>query len=117
MKITILLEELLAIGQSGAEYDAWLIKIGEGEQFGSGFVSVNPNSKIPALTDRSLARLGKRRRDGALVHIQADVDDMLLHDPSPIQEARRRSIQRNPDDPAYEETGRPYLGRTSGLGQ
>ncbi len=53
VKITILLEELLAIGQSGAEYDAWLIKIGEGEQFGSGFVSVNPNSKIPALTDRS----------------------------------------------------------------
>jgi len=53
VKITILLEELLAFGQSGAEYDAWLIKIGEGEQFGSGFVSVNPNSKIPALTDRS----------------------------------------------------------------
>jgi GST-like protein len=53
VKITILLEELLAIGESGAEYDAWLIKIGEGEQFGSGFVSVNPNSKIPALTDRS----------------------------------------------------------------
>jgi GST-like protein len=52
-KVTILLEELLAIGQSGAEYDAWLIKILEGEQFGSGFVAVNPNSKIPALLDRS----------------------------------------------------------------
>ena len=53
VKVTIMLEELLALGHSGAEYDAWLIKIGEGEQFGSGFVAVNPNSKIPALVDRS----------------------------------------------------------------
>ncbi|HEY4340461.1 MAG TPA: glutathione-dependent disulfide-bond oxidoreductase [Steroidobacteraceae bacterium] len=53
VKVTILLEELLARGFSGAEYDAWLIKIQEGEQFGSGFVAVNPNSKIPALLDRS----------------------------------------------------------------
>ncbi|API57154.1 glutathione-dependent disulfide-bond oxidoreductase (plasmid) [Rhizobium leguminosarum] len=52
-KVTILLEELLALGQEGAEYDAWLIKIGDGDQFGSGFVAVNPNSKIPALMDRS----------------------------------------------------------------
>jgi len=53
VKITVMLEELLALGHSGAEYDAWLIRIGEGEQFGSGFVAVNPNSKIPALLDRS----------------------------------------------------------------
>jgi GST-like protein len=52
-KVTILLEELLALGHSGAEYDAWLIRIGDGDQFGSGFVEVNPNSKIPALLDRS----------------------------------------------------------------
>ena len=52
-KVTILLEELLALGHSGADYDAWLIRIGEGDQFGSGFVAVNPNSKIPALLDRS----------------------------------------------------------------
>ena len=52
-KVTILLEELLAKGHAGAEYDAWLIRINEGEQFGSGFVAVNPNSKIPALVDRS----------------------------------------------------------------
>jgi GSH-dependent disulfide-bond oxidoreductase len=52
-KVTIMLEELLAQGHAGAEYDAWLIKIGEGEQFGSGFVAANPNSKIPALVDRS----------------------------------------------------------------
>ncbi|EKO3658792.1 glutathione-dependent disulfide-bond oxidoreductase [Vibrio metschnikovii] len=54
-KVTILLEELLALGIHQAEYDAFLIKIGDGEQFGSGFVEVNPNSKIPALMDRSLA--------------------------------------------------------------
>ncbi len=52
-KVTIMLEELLALGHTGAEYDAWLIRIGEGEQFGSGFVAANPNSKIPALVDRS----------------------------------------------------------------
>lgn len=52
-KVTILLEELLAAGHSGAEYDAWLIRIMDGDQFGSGFVSVNPNSKIPALVDCS----------------------------------------------------------------
>lgn len=52
-KVTILLEELLALGHGGAEYDAWVIRIGEGDQFGSGFVEVNPNSKIPALMDRS----------------------------------------------------------------
>jgi len=51
-KVTIMLEELLALGHNGAEYDAWLIRIGEGDQFGSGFVAVNPNSKIPALMDR-----------------------------------------------------------------
>ena len=53
VKVTIMLEELLALGHKGAEYDAWLIKIGEGDQFGSGFVKINPNSKIPALLDRS----------------------------------------------------------------
>jgi GST-like protein len=53
VKVTVMLEELLALGHGGAEYDAWLIRIGEGDQFGSGFVEVNPNSKIPALLDRS----------------------------------------------------------------
>ncbi len=52
-KVTILLEELLALGHKDAEYDAWLIKIGEGQQFGSSFVEINPNSKIPALVDHS----------------------------------------------------------------
>jgi GSH-dependent disulfide-bond oxidoreductase len=53
VKVTVMLEELLARGHGGAEYDAWLIRIGEGDQFGSGFVAINPNSKIPALVDRS----------------------------------------------------------------
>ena len=53
VKVTIMLEELLALGHSGAEYDAWLIRINDGDQFGSGFVGANPNSKIPALVDHS----------------------------------------------------------------
>ncbi|MGZ8347847.1 MAG: glutathione-dependent disulfide-bond oxidoreductase, partial [Allosphingosinicella sp.] len=53
VKVTIMLEELLALGHRGAEYDAWLIRIGEGDQFGSGFVEINPNSKIPAMMDHS----------------------------------------------------------------
>ena len=53
VKVTVMLEELLALGHAGAEYDAWLIRINKGDQFGSGFVGVNPNSKIPALMDRS----------------------------------------------------------------
>jgi GSH-dependent disulfide-bond oxidoreductase len=53
VKVTVMLEELLALGHGGAEYDAWLIRINEGDQFGSGFVALNPNSKIPALLDRS----------------------------------------------------------------
>jgi GSH-dependent disulfide-bond oxidoreductase len=53
VKVTVMLEELLALGHQGAEYDAWLIRIGEGDQFSTGFVAANPNSKIPALVDRS----------------------------------------------------------------
>ena len=54
VKVTIMLEELLALGHAGADYDAWLIKIGDGDQFGSGFVAINPNSKIPAMMDHSV---------------------------------------------------------------
>ena len=54
VKVTIMLEELLALGHAGADYDAWLIKIGDGDQFGSGFVAINPNSKIPAMIDHSV---------------------------------------------------------------
>jgi GST-like protein len=66
-KVTILLEELLALGHSGAEYDAWLIRINTGAQFGSGFVEVNPNSKIPALMDRSGAQPIRVFESGAIL--------------------------------------------------
>ncbi|MCR4542523.1 glutathione-dependent disulfide-bond oxidoreductase [Pseudomonas sp. 18.1.10] len=71
-KVTILLEELLALGHSGAEYDAWLIKIGDGDQFGSGFVGVNPNSKIPALLDRSGANPIRVFESGAILQYLAE---------------------------------------------
>ncbi len=66
-KATILLEELLAAGFSGAEYDAWLINIGDGDQFGSGFVAVNPNSKIPAMVDRSAGEPIRVFESGAIL--------------------------------------------------
>jgi GST-like protein len=67
VKVTVMLEELLALGHSGAEYDAWLIRIGDGDQFGSGFVGVNPNSKIPALLDRSGAKPIRVFESGAIL--------------------------------------------------
>ena len=67
VKVTVLLEELLAIGKEGAEYDAWLINIGQGDQFGSGFVDINPNSKIPAMVDHSTAPLTRVFESGAIM--------------------------------------------------
>jgi GSH-dependent disulfide-bond oxidoreductase len=67
VKVTVMLEELLALGHSGAEYDAWPIRINEGDQFGSGFVAVNPNSKIPALLDRSGAAPIRVFESGAIL--------------------------------------------------
>ena len=78
VKVTIMLEELLAIGHSGAEYDAWLINIGEGAQFGSGFVAANPNSKIPALVDRSGTTPIRVFESGAiLLHLAEKFDAFL----------------------------------------
>ncbi len=71
-KVTILLEELLALGHTGAEYDAWLIRINTGDQFGSGFVEVNPNSKIPALLDRSGAEPVRVFESGAILQHLAE---------------------------------------------
>ena len=72
VKVTVMLEELLALGHKGAEYDAWLIKINDGEQFGSGFVGVNPNSKIPALMDRSGAKPIRVFESGAILMYLAE---------------------------------------------
>jgi GST-like protein len=77
-KVTILLEELLALGHTGAEYDAWLINIGQGEQFGSGFVAVNPNSKIPALLDRSGPKPVRVFESGAILVYLAEKFGALL---------------------------------------
>ncbi|HET9618725.1 MAG TPA: glutathione-dependent disulfide-bond oxidoreductase [Pseudolabrys sp.] len=77
-KVTIMLEELLALGHKGAEYDAWLIKISEGEQFGSGFVEVNPNSKIPALMDRSGPKPIRVFESGAILTYLAEKFGALL---------------------------------------
>jgi GST-like protein len=80
-KVTILLEELLALGHRGAEYDAWPIRIGEGDQFGSGFVAVNPNSKIPALVDRSGSTPVRIFESGAiLLHLAEKFGEFLPKD-------------------------------------
>ncbi len=83
VKVTVMLEELLALGHAGAEYDAWLINIGAGDQFGSGFVSVNPNSKIPALLDRSGPTPVRVFESGAiLVHLAEKFGAFLPTDPA-----------------------------------
>jgi len=82
-KVTIMLEELLAAGHGGAEYDAWLINIGEGDQFGSGFVGINPNSKIPALVDRSGdAPIPVFESGAILVHLAEKFGAFLPTDPA-----------------------------------
>ena len=77
-KVTILLEELLALGHQGAEYDAWLIRINQGDQFGSGFVAINPNSKIPALVDRSGSEPVRVFESGAILLYLAEKFGALL---------------------------------------
>jgi GST-like protein len=78
VKVTIMFEELLALNKQEAEYDAWLIRISEGEQFGSGFVSVNPNSKIPALLDVSTSPATRVFESGAILFYLAEKFDSFL---------------------------------------
>lgn len=83
VKVTVMFEELLELGHSGAEYDAWTMNIGEGEQFGSGFVSLNPNSKIPTLEDRSGDTPFRVFESGAiLVHLAEKFGEFLPADPA-----------------------------------
>ena len=83
VKVTVMLEELLALGHKGAEYDAWLIKIGDGDQFGSGFVDINPNSKIPALVDRSVDEPQRVFESGAiLLYLAEKFGAFLPSDPA-----------------------------------
>ncbi len=85
VKVTVMLEELLALGHGGAEYDAWLIKINQGEQFGSGFVAANPNSKIPALVDHSGPAPIRVFESGAILLYLAEKFGALL----PVDAAQR----------------------------
>jgi len=85
VKVTMLLEELLALGIEGAEYDAWLINIGDGDQFGSGFVSINPNSKIPALVDHGTAEPTRVFESGAIMLYLAEKFGAFV----PLQEPGR----------------------------
>ncbi|PQA87109.1 glutathione-dependent disulfide-bond oxidoreductase [Hyphococcus luteus] len=78
VKVTIMLEELLAAGHAGAEYDAWLIEIGKGEQFGSGFVEINPNSKIPAMADHSFDPPIHLFESGSMLFYLAEKFDAFL---------------------------------------
>lgn len=78
VKVTIMLEELLALGHAGAEYDAWLINISDGDQFGSGFVGINPNSKVPALLDRSVEPPQRVFESGAILLYLAEKFGALL---------------------------------------
>jgi GST-like protein len=88
VKVTVMLEELLALGESGAEYDAWLIKIGDGDQFGSGFVAANPNSKIPALMDHSGATPQRVFESGnILLYLAEKFGHFLPNDPAGRTEA------------------------------
>ena len=87
VKVTVMLEELLALGHQGAEYDAWLINIGEGDQFGSGFVEVNPNSKIPAMVDRSGPEPIRVFESGAiLLYLAEKFGEFLPTEPGPRAE-------------------------------
>lgn len=87
VKVTVMLEELLALGHEGAEYDAWLINIGEGDQFGSGFVEVNPNSKIPAMVDRSGPEPIRVFESGAiLLYLAEKFGEFLPTEPGPRAE-------------------------------
>ena len=80
VKVTVMFEELLALGKEEAEYDAWLIRIGDGDQFGSGFVGVNPNSKIPALLDVSTPTPTRVFESGAILFYLAEKFDAFLPD-------------------------------------
>ena len=103
VKVTVMLEELLALGHAGAEYDAWLVNIREGDQFGSGFVGVNPNSKIPAMVDRSGPTPIRIFESGAiLIHLAEKFGALLPTEP----DARARCLSWL----MWQMGSAPYLG-------
>src|SRR5262245_30117690 len=107
VKVTIMLEELLAAGHQGAEYDAWLIKIGDGDQFGSGFVDVNPNSKIPAMLDYSTTPATRLFESGSILFYLAEKFDAFL----PKEHYRRAETM---NWLMWQMGSAPYLGGSFG---
>lgn len=103
VKVTVLLEELLAAGHEGAEYDAWLINIGEGDQFGSGFVDVNPNSKIPAMMDHSADKPQRLFESGSMMLYLAEKFGAFIPT-DPVQKAECMSWL------FWQMGSAPYLG-------
>ena len=103
VKVTIMLEELLALGHQGAEYDAWLIRIGDGDQFTSGFVGVNPNSKIPALLDRRTEKPIRVFESGSILFYLAEKFDAFL----PMEHAARTEVM---NWLFWQMGSAPYLG-------
>jgi GST-like protein len=107
VKITILLEELLALGHSGAEYDAWLIRINDGDQFGSGFVAVNPNSKIPAMLDCSTDPPIRLFESGSILFYLAEKFDAFLPKRQPQRAATMNWL-------FWQVGSAPFLGTSFG---
>ena len=103
VKVTIMLEELLALGHTGAEYDAWLIRISDGDQFTSGFVGVNPNSKIPALLDRSTETPTRVFESGSILFYLAEKFNAFL----PKEHAARTEVM---NWLFWQMGSAPYLG-------
>ena len=103
VKVTVMLEELLALGHKGAEYDAWLININDGDQFGSGFVAINPNSKIPALVDRSVTPPRRIFESGSILLYLAEKFGALL----PADPAKRTECM---NWLFWQMASAPYLG-------
>jgi GST-like protein len=103
VKVTVMLEELLALGHKGAEYDAWLIRIGDGDQFGSGFVAINPNSKIPALVDRSGPQPVRVFETGAiLMYLAEKFGEFLPTEPAERAECLCAGQDRIRDRPLHD---------------
>ncbi len=110
VKITVMLEELLAAGHKGAEYDAWLIRIGDGDQFGSGFVEINPNSKIPALVDHSTEKPTRVFESGSiLMYLAEKFDAFLPRDHHDRTEALQLAVLADGQRPLSGRGFRPFL--------
>ncbi len=115
VKVTVMLEELLALGHKGAEYDAWLIKINEGDQFSSGFVEANPNSKIPALVDHSTETPTRVFESGSiLLYLAEKFGEFLPKDPAKAHRNAKLAVLADGIRPLSWRRLRPFLRLCAG---